>query len=220
MDVSHNYRILLLHGFQSQLYLVLHLALTFLSSALPIACSSSFVLLGSWPAMIFVGRTVRLVPVTTSTRDNSKQSLIGGLNESQSLTGTQKAKVSLTRRPRASRNLWGKLFDWNHLLQLQFCSTSVDSLLISWPTYYTSALHVFVISSFTAHSLQRWVHKLQHQYTLTLHIVKVTGHQVSNFNQRWRSPVSLAPISILPLLKLLYFLHFIKKSTQSVYMRI
>jgi hypothetical protein len=69
--------------------LVLHLALTFLSSAVPMACSSSFVLVGSWPAMIFVGRTVRLIPVMTSTRDNSKQSL----------TGAQKAKPSLIRNP-------------------------------------------------------------------------------------------------------------------------
>lgn len=68
---------------------VLRLALTFLSSAVPIACRSSFVFVGSWPAMIFVGRTVRLIPVMTSTRDNSKQSL----------TGAEKAKPSLIRKP-------------------------------------------------------------------------------------------------------------------------
>jgi len=88
--------------------LVLRLALTFLSSAVPIACSSSFVLVGSWPAMIFVGRTVRLIPVMTSTTDNSQQSLAGAEKakpslitnpEQAALRGAEKAKPSLIRNP-------------------------------------------------------------------------------------------------------------------------
>jgi hypothetical protein len=133
--------------------LVLHLALTFLSRAVPIACSSSFVLVGSWPAMIFVGRTVRLIPVTTSTRDNSKQSL----------RRAEKAKPSLTRNPEQAvtyKKAWPTKPS-NSAPVLQYISSLA---LTSLPTRYTSTLSIFITDNLTVHYSQRRMRHLQYQW--------------------------------------------------------
>ena len=152
--------------------LVLRLALTFLSSAVPIACSSSFVLVGSWPAMIFVGRTVRLIPVMTSTTDNSQQSLAGAEKAKPSLTrnpeqaalrGVEKAKPSLIRNPEQAltyKETWPTKSS-NSAPVLQYVSgLSMTSL----PTCYTSTLSIFVTDNFTVHHSQRHMHHLQYQW--------------------------------------------------------